>query len=252
MAAFGDHLYLTTWDVSTGVQQFSLVSFLDKLFNANYGFDMYRTSDGIHWTALTRTGLGDPNNSGGRSLEATPFGLFIGTTRQRAGLQIFRTTGPPPEAQPLPPPMHLTAAREADVGRTTLLTWEPSPGAVGYQVYRALVMPLKGLFGGAGAPDGSGAAGAVAGIGPAGVLASIVPQSTVAAEATPIDVAAFPLGFRVIAQVTATEFAEPAPTVLQSLYFVRAVDAQGNLSAPSNFVGAPSKAAPSPATLRGR
>jgi hypothetical protein len=39
-------------------------------------------------------------------------------------------------------------------------------------------------------------------------------------------------------------FVEPAPTPLQSLYFVRAVDAEGNLSAPSNFVGGPSKGAP--------
>jgi hypothetical protein len=52
---------------------------------------------------------------------------------------------------------------------------------------------------------------------------------------------AFPLPYSVIAFAENTTFTEPAPTRLQSLYFVRAVDAEGNLSAASNFVAAPSK-----------
>jgi hypothetical protein len=252
MGALGDHLYLTTWDVSTGVQQFSLLSFLDGLFSANYGFDMYRTSDGIHWTALTRTGLGDPNNAGARSIEATPFGLFIGTTRQRHGLQIFRTSGPPPEPAHLPAPKNLTAAPESQVGRTVMLNWEPSPGAVRYEVFRATVMPLQELFGRGGGSAPSSAIDAAGESGAAAFLESIATRPTLAAQADPIAVAAFPLGYRVIAQPTTTTFVEAAPSVLQSLYFVRAVDAEGNVSAPSNFVGGPSKAAPSAATLRQR
>ena len=47
-----------------------------------------------------------------------------------------------------------------------------------------------------------------------------------------------------VTRVSGTTFSEPAPSaILQLLYFVRAEDANGNLSAPSNIVGGPSLAA---------
>jgi hypothetical protein len=55
---------------------------------------------------------------------------------------------------------------------------------------------------------------------------------------------AFPQPFNLVGVTTETTFIEAAPSPLQSLYFIRAEDAQGNLSQPSNLVGAPSKASP--------
>ena len=52
---------------------------------------------------------------------------------------------------------------------------------------------------------------------------------------------AFPLSYQHVAVVLDTAYSEPAPTALQSLYFVRAEDALGNLSQPSNLVGGPAK-----------
>lgn len=212
MGTWQDHLYVLTWDWSVGLQSSVFSVSLDKMFSTNYGFNIYRSSDGIQWTAVTHTGLGDVNNSGGRSIEPTPFGLFIGTARQGGGLQIFRTDGPAPDPVHLPAPKNLVAASEAEVGRLVDLTWDPSPGAVRYQVYRARVNPID----------------------------EIIPSFT--------GPAAFPLPYQVRALPTATSFSEPAPTVMQSIYFVRAEDADGNLSPPSNLVGGPSKAA-SPAAL---
>src|ERR1039458_8738638 len=48
---------------------------------------------------------------------------------------------------------------------------------------------------------------------------------------------------RVTATGSTATFTETAPSTLQLLYFVRAGDANGNLSAPSNLVGGPSLAA---------
>jgi hypothetical protein len=74
------------------------------------------------------------------------------------------------------------------------------------------------------------------------VLARIKALNLPAVEPGATIPAAFPLAPRVVAVVQQTTFTQPAPTVLQSLYFIRAVDADGNLSRPSNLVGGPSKA----------
>src|SRR5262249_15379255 len=41
--------------------------------------ELWRTSDGNHWTPVTRNGFGNPYNWGIRSLLSTPHGLFVGT-----------------------------------------------------------------------------------------------------------------------------------------------------------------------------
>jgi hypothetical protein len=43
------------------------------------GFDLYRTYDGDNWVPVTTNGMGNPYNIGLRTLESTPYGLFIGT-----------------------------------------------------------------------------------------------------------------------------------------------------------------------------
>jgi hypothetical protein len=43
------------------------------------GFDLYRSFDGENWVPVTNNGMGNPYNMGLRTLESTPYGLFLGT-----------------------------------------------------------------------------------------------------------------------------------------------------------------------------
>jgi hypothetical protein len=52
---------------------------LEKVMEAEGGFDLWGTPDGVHWTCITRTGFGNPFNNGVRTLKSTPVGLFVGT-----------------------------------------------------------------------------------------------------------------------------------------------------------------------------
>ena len=45
----------------------------------NGGFELWRTADGVNWVPVSRTGMGNPYNFGGRNLVSTPHGLFVGT-----------------------------------------------------------------------------------------------------------------------------------------------------------------------------
>lgn len=85
MAVHGGELYLGTWDWSQNLRGTPL----DGLFNYQYGFDLFKSPDGIHWHVLDRKGLGDPLNSSVRNLESTPFGLFLAATNPYFGLQMF-------------------------------------------------------------------------------------------------------------------------------------------------------------------
>jgi hypothetical protein len=52
---------------------------VEETIEAEGGFDLWRTQDGIHWTCVTRTGFGNPYNYGVRTFKSTPVGLFLGT-----------------------------------------------------------------------------------------------------------------------------------------------------------------------------
>jgi pimeloyl-ACP methyl ester carboxylesterase len=227
MASFNGNLYLGTWDWSSLLQGLSLITWFDRSFSKQYGFDLFRTDDGIHWSAITQTGMGVPNRTGVRSLEPTPVGLFMGTAGgNRHGADVFVSTGPFP-ANALPAPKRLKAASESEVGRTVMLSWEPCPGAVRYLVYRATSVPLP-------EPTSETETSLTLPVSDGRAISALNAW-------TPF---VFPLGFRLIDIVSDTTFTEPAPTDLQSVYFVRTQDAQGNLSDLSNSVGAPSKAEP--------
>jgi len=43
------------------------------------GFGLYRSYDGENWVPVTTNGMGNPWNMGLRTLESTPYGLFLGT-----------------------------------------------------------------------------------------------------------------------------------------------------------------------------
>jgi len=53
------------------------------------GFDLYATQDGHDFFAVTRNGFGDIFDMGARTLEATPYGLFLGTANAYYGTRIW-------------------------------------------------------------------------------------------------------------------------------------------------------------------
>ena len=152
-------------------------------------------------------------------------------------------------------PRHLRAEPERTVGRQVILTWDSVPGAVRYRVYRYTNKAPLDFF-----PPG-GITVNIPGIGPV-----TIPQDILSGK---LDWTCGPIGDKVVVcalvkivkglnlagnfeslpaplmqvgTVSVPSYFEPAPTDFQSMYFVRAEDSQGNLSPPSNFAGAPSKA----------
>lgn len=59
---------------------------------AEKGFDLLVSEDGINFEAITRTGFGDPNNHGLRTMNATDEGLFLGTANPFWGTQQWKLT----------------------------------------------------------------------------------------------------------------------------------------------------------------
>ncbi len=57
------------------------------------GFDLYRTTDGETWRAITLDGLGDRDNYGVRALLPTPWGLLLGTANPFDGFQLWLAEG---------------------------------------------------------------------------------------------------------------------------------------------------------------
>lgn len=260
MATHQNQLYLSTWDWSVGAQALSQT--LDAGFGYQYGFDLYRTGDGIHWSAVTRTGLGDPHTAGGRTLASTPAGLFVGTYNMR-GAQVFRGRALVMKRIGLAAPQELEAESEVVSGRKAILSWQPSPGAVRYRIYRSAQHPFIDFLPGnfsisipgtdltvtlediqAGRLDFLCQASPSESSLSLGALCSGIEEL----RAPRGQAVGFPTRFVLVGITPNTVFVEHAPTLLQSVYFVRAEDAAGNLSEPSNIVGAPSKALPGGAT----
>jgi pimeloyl-ACP methyl ester carboxylesterase len=277
MGVGGHGLYLSTWDTSAGD---SAQAPLSGYWSQEFGTDVYRTSDGVHWQIVSKIAFGDGANTGGRSFSATPFGLFWGTARSLGGTQIFNldnsvldynndgvidqndvnllmaqlnTTVPPgnpnmdlnqdgvintldatllqtqctlancsvpPTLPPyitVPAPIVHSKPGTPGTAAAVSLSWNAVSGAVDYLVYRIATATTLNA-----PPPGS--PGAVAG-GATTVLFG------------------YPGPVQLLGRVTSPGYAGATPTSLQSLYFVRAEDASGNLSEPSNVVGGPSLAA---------
>jgi hypothetical protein len=94
------------------------------------GADLYGSTDGWHFTMVTRNGFGDLFNNGIRNFTATPHGLFMGTANHYYGTRVFRTVDAAP---PVETPGALWVETRA---RAALLSWEGSADAARFHVYR--------------------------------------------------------------------------------------------------------------------
>jgi hypothetical protein len=168
-----------------------------------------------------------------------------------------------PSAKPLVPkpsaPANLIAANASDSGGEVQLSWNSVPGAVEYKIYRQTNSPLLQIF----PPQGvtikfEGIPILIPQAILSGKLDKICPPGAgndlctyvylVEAANQPGNQVGAPSSLDYLGSTSGTTFQETPPSPLQSLYFVRAQDAAGNLSDPSNVVGAPSFATvpPSP------
>jgi hypothetical protein len=83
-------LYLGTLDTSRELTERFPNPSLDALLRPQYGFDLFRTTDGLHFTPVTTNGFGDEFQISARTFESTPYGLFFGTGSYWYGLRIWR------------------------------------------------------------------------------------------------------------------------------------------------------------------
>jgi hypothetical protein len=252
MTPHGDSLYLGTWDWSVGLR---IIPNLEVMLRHEFGADFYRTRDGRFWQPITKSGFGDPFNYGIRTLQSTPAGLFVGTANPFYGLQVWRTAdGATPGGDRPPAPLYLEAASADLSGTRVLLTWEPPAGYAGgplqYQIFRSTPLPILDTL----PPDftitipGTNLSFTIEQI-----RAGALDQLCLAAE-TVIDCemvraikenAIVPGPYVPLFTTADTYFVDTAARPgVQSLYYVIAIDPEGDVSDKSNAVGGPSAAAP--------
>ena len=100
------------------------------------GFDLYATTDGLHFTPITTDGFGDMFDRGIRNFASSPEGLFVGGVNEVNGLMVWQGSPGGAARQPAGPPPPKGLVAELLAG-SPLLTWDPSPGAVLYDIYRS-------------------------------------------------------------------------------------------------------------------
>lgn len=66
----------------------------DIISSVEGGFDLWATTDCIHWERVSRTGFHDEFSYGVRTFVSTPFGLFLGSANPMFGLRFY--LGQPP------------------------------------------------------------------------------------------------------------------------------------------------------------
>lgn len=285
-------LYMGTWDWSSDNANQPAFA---PLWSQEFGTDLFRTPDGVHWQFVSKTGLGDGNNTGSRSFANTSFGLYMGTARSIGGTQVFRLDNQgldfnrdgvidqkdvnmlaarlntkakkndpmdmnrdgkitsvdlqllttqctyPGCAVPALPPAATTLATPVlsstpgALGGPVNLSWTPVTGAVDYLVYRIGMSPSQTT-----PPPASPHALTAPCSQPENT--ALCSQLPAAQGATTTPQVGYPGAPKIVTRVTNPAFTENSLSSLQALYFVRAEDSAGNLSAPSNIVGGPSLA----------
>ena len=254
-------MYMSTLDRSVDT---SYSNGFSAEWSQEFGTDLQRTTDGIHWTMVSKIGLGDGFNEGGRSFQSTPFGLYWGTTRTIGGTQIFmidnsnldfnhdhvidqrdvdlmrarlNTKARPKDPMDLDEDGMITSAdiemlkTQCTYPRCAVPAVKPASATLGVPVVHSAPGPLGGTV----SLDWPSVPGA---------MDYLVYRYNMTNGGTAGNPYGFPGPVTFVTRVSGTTFSEPAPSaILQLLYFVRAEDANGNLSAPSNIVGGPSLAA---------
>lgn len=146
-------LYIGTYNASTP----SRLATDGSLLLPYMGAQLYATGSDWYFHPITTNGFAstspisstayenpiDPHGGifdyGFRTMSSTPYGFFVGTANDYFGLAVFRATAHPTPS--LNPPAFLEVEPSNSEG--ALLSWQASPGACLYQVYRAELLPIE-------------------------------------------------------------------------------------------------------------
>lgn len=86
METYNGALYVGTYDDSTFEADSNKLPQGDQPYE---GFDLYGSADGIHFSPVTLNGFGDRLSFGARTIQATPYGLFVGSTTLSGGFHVW-------------------------------------------------------------------------------------------------------------------------------------------------------------------
>jgi hypothetical protein len=134
--------------------------YIGNLLQAQFGFDVWGTCDGVHWWLDTQNAYGDGlYNFGARTMVTSGSGFYIGSANHTQGTTVYRYTQQRRPCTPANAPRSTakkakTGARGAravtngpptapsDLSLKTWkagprLTWSPVDGAASYQILRA-------------------------------------------------------------------------------------------------------------------
>jgi len=235
LTAHDGKLYLGTTDWSELLDVFAPLGDVAQL---EFGFDLFRSADGVSFTPISRNGLGVDHQPIVQTMASTPAGLFVGSASWTAGAEVWSaSSAAAASADAMSPPARVEAVSEELVDQSVVLAWEPVSGATQYRVYRATVVPVMDILSGVtGAPlDGGPVADLLQGVCDAVPLVCAL-------------VGALQSGFGIpgpFVAITATPdtfLVDERASTLPALYFVQA-EGDGGLSTVSNMAGGPSRAA---------
>ena len=218
MRIYDGRLYVGTFDAATTLRNIpSAVSYVTP----EMGFDLWWTADGSYFTLVDQTGFSDPFNFGARTLMDTPYGLFLGSANDYYGLKIYQGVPATLGGLKLGPPGHPSYVTGPDPPQQLqveggqgpiLLSWNaPLRGAAHYQIFRWTFNTNTGI-----------------------------------APSSPADgPVAAPVLYQEIGVTNTTYYADSKVSAnFNYAYQVKSVDANGNLSGPSNYVSYPTSTPP--------
>jgi hypothetical protein len=267
MGVGGYGLYMGTYD--TAADNYINPTF-GPFWSQEFGTDLWRTPDGVNWQFVSKVGLGDGFNTGTRSFACAPgYGLYMGTAREVGGTQVFNLDSctssegniQKEKARAVQPAAKLASpvlcSAFGNPGAQVTLSWPPVSGAVNYLVYRIadgtseITAPPGDPVGGSLTLGLETPLVAACNVPNKPSICTMLPEAQPAAQpaatATPFGYPGPPFCLTCLNPLTTTTYTEPSFNTLQSLYYVIAQDASGDLSAPSNVVGGPSMAPTCPA-----
>jgi hypothetical protein len=135
--------YVGTYNASLGARVDPVNG---PLLEHNMGAHLYRTNEGWHYSAITTNGFASPADPFGgkfdyglRTMASTPHGPFFGLTNDHYGLAIYQAKTRGSSRPDAPDRLEI----EAGATGAALLSWQPSPRAKSYQIWRAEVNPIQ-------------------------------------------------------------------------------------------------------------
>ena len=126
-------LYVGTNDASWRLRT---IPWLDPFIRFGYGFDLFKTEDGVKWEVVTQNGFGEPFAFGVRTFISDETGLHLATANHVDGTVVWR--GTPDLTCPATMPAGGSTVLQAEiVGDQPVLMWTAPPDTTEVTIFRA-------------------------------------------------------------------------------------------------------------------